>query len=257
MRPLWDYPPGVRAPGEGVAPGAPGSITTADAINAYLQAEAVFANPMGIRDAVSTAPDAANLGTVVASDRTGTEKPTPQRGVASRYPGSYTDTEGMEGEGSQRGEQSELQRDLEHLRNLEQGPVPSLVDPETGRNVSHGVMLGGGNPTGPRPAWPSNDGFLGTPHLQTLQPGTLVDRYGKDDGSYLAPYGTPFEQRSLPPDYVNSPYRVYRVVKPINVMSGITAPAPQFGQPGLGIQYKSEKSVEYLRDNGYLAPIEP
>jgi hypothetical protein len=35
MRPLWDYPPGVRAPGEGVAPGEPGSVSTADAINAY------------------------------------------------------------------------------------------------------------------------------------------------------------------------------------------------------------------------------
>ena len=61
MRPLWDYPPGVRAPGEGVAPGAPGSITTADAINAYLKAEAVFADPVGTLER-------ANLGTIVASD---------------------------------------------------------------------------------------------------------------------------------------------------------------------------------------------
>jgi hypothetical protein len=77
MRPLWDYPPGVRAPGEGVAPGEPGSISTADAIDAYLKAEAVFANPMGIRDAVSTAPDPANVSArtnnqpVNASDSTG------------------------------------------------------------------------------------------------------------------------------------------------------------------------------------------
>jgi hypothetical protein len=80
-----------------VAPGAPGSITTADAINAYLRAEAVFANPMGIRDAVSTAPDPSNLGTVVASDRTATD--TPQRGVASRYPGAYDVAQEGEGEG--------------------------------------------------------------------------------------------------------------------------------------------------------------
>jgi hypothetical protein len=57
MRPLWDYPLGVRAPGEAVAPGEPGSFSTADAINAYLKAEAVFANPMGIRRAASAAPD--------------------------------------------------------------------------------------------------------------------------------------------------------------------------------------------------------
>jgi hypothetical protein len=68
MRPLWDYPPGVRAPGEGVAPGEPGSISTADAIDAYLKAEAVFANPMGIRDAVSTARDPANLYAYVGND---------------------------------------------------------------------------------------------------------------------------------------------------------------------------------------------
>jgi hypothetical protein len=45
MRPLWDYPPGVRAPGESVAPGEPGSVTTDDAIDAYLRAEARFADP--------------------------------------------------------------------------------------------------------------------------------------------------------------------------------------------------------------------
>jgi hypothetical protein len=139
MRPLWDYPPGVRAPGEAVAPGEPGSITTADAINAYLKAEAVFANPMGIRGAASTAPDPANLGTIVASDAAGTDAQTP-RGVASRYPGSYTEV--MEDEGPQRGEQSEVQRELEPLKRLEQGLVPALVDPETGRNVSPGVMFG-------------------------------------------------------------------------------------------------------------------
>ena len=89
MRPLWDYPLGVRAPGEAVAPGEPGSFSTADAINAYLKAEAVFANPMGIRRAASAAPAPANVSAIVASDRTGTDTQTPQRGVASRYPGAY------------------------------------------------------------------------------------------------------------------------------------------------------------------------
>ena len=115
MRPLWDYPPGVRAPGEGVAPGAPGSITTADAINAYLQAEAVFANPMGIRRAALVTPDPANLGTVVASDRTGTEKQTPQRGVASRYPGAYDVAQVGEGEGEGEGEEKRSEGELDPL----------------------------------------------------------------------------------------------------------------------------------------------
>jgi hypothetical protein len=92
MRPLWDYPPGVRAPGEGVAPGEPGSITTADAINAYLQAEAMFADPLGMARAALVTPDPANVDTTVPSDPTGTDIGTtqaPQRGVASRYPGAY------------------------------------------------------------------------------------------------------------------------------------------------------------------------
>jgi hypothetical protein len=45
MRPLWDYPPGVRAPGEGVAPGAPGSIGAAGPVGAYRRMAAVFDAP--------------------------------------------------------------------------------------------------------------------------------------------------------------------------------------------------------------------
>ena len=61
MRPLWDDPPGVRAPGEGVAPGEPGSISEADAINAYLRAEAMFADPVGMARAALVPRDPANL----------------------------------------------------------------------------------------------------------------------------------------------------------------------------------------------------
>ena len=66
MRPLWDYPPGVRAPGEGVAPGEPGSVSTADAINAYLQAEAMLADPLGMARAALAKPDPANVSMILA-----------------------------------------------------------------------------------------------------------------------------------------------------------------------------------------------
>jgi hypothetical protein len=89
MRPLWDYPPGVRAPGKSVAPGEPGSVTTDDAIDAYLRAEAMFADPAGMARAALVPPDTSNAHTIVASDRTETDTQTPQRGVASRYPGAY------------------------------------------------------------------------------------------------------------------------------------------------------------------------
>jgi hypothetical protein len=83
MRPLWDYPPGVRAPGEGVAPGEPGSVTTADAINAYLQAEAMFADPLGIARAVLVTPGLPNLPEMAASDPAPTPTDAPETRVAT------------------------------------------------------------------------------------------------------------------------------------------------------------------------------
>ena len=68
MRPLWDYPPGVRAPGDGVAPGEPGNVGTAEAINAYVQAEAMFADPLGMARAALVTPDLSNLPEIAASD---------------------------------------------------------------------------------------------------------------------------------------------------------------------------------------------
>ncbi len=78
MRSLWDYPPGVRAPGEGVARGEPGSISAGAAI--------------GMARAASAVLDPASQRTLLASGRTGTglgTTQTPQRSVASRYSGAY------------------------------------------------------------------------------------------------------------------------------------------------------------------------
>jgi hypothetical protein len=79
-RPLWDYPPGVRAPGEG------GSVSEAEAIASARVALA----------ALDRAPRA-----TLASDRTGGDTggtQTPRRGVASRYPGAYDVAEAGQGE---------------------------------------------------------------------------------------------------------------------------------------------------------------
>ena len=75
-RPLWDNPPGVRAPGEGGAAGAPGGVVEAEAI--------------GSARAALAALDPTNLRAFLASGRTGDGiggTQTPPRGVASRYPG--------------------------------------------------------------------------------------------------------------------------------------------------------------------------
>lgn len=106
------------------------------------------------------------------------------------------------------------------------------------------------------PDWPTNykDGFAGNPIKETLPVGTRVDRFGGPSGSFLAPEGTPYVQRSLPPSSLNEPYYSYRVVKPLPVESGPAAPA--FDQPGGGIQYKTGASIETLIKDGYLVPID-
>jgi rare lipoprotein A len=68
MRPLWDYPPGVRAPGEGVAPGAPGSINEAEAITGYRRGAGVFDHSAA--DMASTRANAADGFEAVARDAT-------------------------------------------------------------------------------------------------------------------------------------------------------------------------------------------
>ncbi|HHK8329988.1 TPA: hemagglutinin repeat-containing protein, partial [Serratia marcescens] len=43
--------------------------------------------------------------------------------------------------------------------------------------------------------WPKNLGFEGDPVKTTIPVGTRLDRYGEPNGSFLAPKGTPYEQR--------------------------------------------------------------
>ena len=52
MRPLWDYPSGVRAPGEAGASGQPGSVNVREPVAAYRLAEARMADPANIGRAV-------------------------------------------------------------------------------------------------------------------------------------------------------------------------------------------------------------
>jgi hypothetical protein len=60
--------------------------------------------------------------------------------------------------------------------------------------------------------YPPNHGFHQMEADLMLEPGTQIDRYGRD-GRFFAPAGTPFEQRSLPPSAINSDYTVYEVSK--------------------------------------------
>ncbi|CAO4176400.1 hypothetical protein CFFPNG_02771 [Methylorubrum aminovorans] len=103
--------------------------------------------------------------------------------------------------------------------------------------------------------WPPNNGFTGSPKVETLQTGTRLDRYGGEGGSFLAPAGTPFAQRALPSSSAQQPYHSYVVLKPLPVEAGPST--PWFGQPGGGMQYKllEEASVRDLIDQGFLRKI--
>ncbi|WP_241584887.1 TNT domain-containing protein [Rosenbergiella epipactidis] len=82
--------------------------------------------------------------------------------------------------------------------------------------------------------WPVKLGFAEEPVKATLSVGTRLDRYGEPSGSFLAPKGTPYEQRALAPGAGAEKYYEYEVIKPLPVIQGKIAPA--FGEPGGGVQ---------------------
>jgi Tuberculosis necrotizing toxin len=130
----------------------------------------------------------------------------------------------------------------------------------------------------PVTAWwiyPPKDGYLldrnGDPIIipTTLRAGQLIDRYGSEYGQFLAPIGSSYSSRSIPPQsLVSTPaahcnYRAFKVLKPFTVDSGPIA--PWFEQQGYGWQYvlKSEHvpgapsplTIKWLMDNGYLKRV--
>ncbi|MFJ5408401.1 TNT domain-containing protein [Pectobacterium punjabense] len=80
---------------------------------------------------------------------------------------------------------------------------------------------------------------------------------GEPNGSFLAPKGTPYEQRALAPGAKSETYYEYEVIKPLPAIQGKIASA--FGQPGGGIQIlpnmQERVNVDWLVKNGYLREI--
>ncbi|MEU5806603.1 TNT domain-containing protein [Streptomyces sp. NPDC047718] len=113
--------------------------------------------------------------------------------------------------------------------------------------------------------YPNSDGFARDPSGQiiatetTLEPGLLLDRFGAEFGSFLAPAGTKYGERSIPPSNLNTQdprwpfdYHLYRVKKPILVCAGPTL--PWFEQPGLGVQYVT--SVRPAQGDSYCPNVQ-
>lgn len=123
--------------------------------------------------------------------------------------------------------------------------------------------------------YPPDSGYVigpdGNPiefHL-TMVPGSEMDRFGSQYGSFLAPAGLPYAERSIPPQSLDSNpaetcnYHDYKVLKSFAVDAGPIA--PWFAQPGGGLQYQLDGSlvpgapaalnVLWLVNNGYLEPV--
>ncbi|MFD8420770.1 TNT domain-containing protein [Streptomyces sp. NPDC059668] len=122
--------------------------------------------------------------------------------------------------------------------------------------------------------YPPDDGYthrnqtvLAAPYK--LRVGQKVDRFGAEAGRFLAPVGTKYGKRSIPPSSLNTmdprypyDYHVYKVRKSVTVCAGKTAPG--FEQPGLGVQYVTSSqfcpgiprtTVGDLVRNGTLARV--
>ncbi|ANX10949.1 hypothetical protein ABE41_002840 [Fictibacillus arsenicus] len=101
--------------------------------------------------------------------------------------------------------------------------------------------------------WPPNRGVLGNTETTTLRPGTIIDRFGYEGGSFVSPYGVPYEMRALAPETYKKPYTVYVIAKPVEAQSGKIL--PWFDETGLGIQYEFNESVENLINKGILKRV--
>jgi hypothetical protein len=124
--------------------------------------------------------------------------------------------------------------------------------------------------------FPPDNGYLianGKPveYRIPLGVGQDIDRFGSELGAFLAPEGTSYAERALPPMSLDNfdpafpcNFHEYRVIKSFRVDSGPIAPG--FGQPGLGRQYQLDPSlvpgapspltVLWLVQNGFLARVD-
>lgn len=116
---------------------------------------------------------------------------------------------------------------------------------------------GGGNnqwPIGPLSGEPPLTLFRGK-EIRELPAGSELDRFGGPSGNLTYAAGTPFEERSLVPEWVNRPYHVYRVQRPLETLAGVAI--PWFNQPGGGSAYLLPASIEELLAEGDLLELEP
>ncbi len=87
----------------------------------------------------------------------------------------------------------------------------------------------------------------------SLQPGVEIDRFGDENGNLVFAARTMFGNRSLPPDWLNRRYHVYRVQRPVTAVKGIAV--PWFGQQGGGTGFFLVRAVRELLADGSLVEV--
>lgn len=114
--------------------------------------------------------------------------------------------------------------------------------------------------------YPDHDGFAlddkGNPIEKplVLHVGQKVDLFGSGRGNFLAPAGTPYAKRAIPPSNLDEfdtaypqSYHLYKVTKDFTVEAGPIR--PWFGQPGLGLQYMTADRIPALITAGDLVAL--
>ena len=138
-------------------------------------------------------------------------------------------------------------------------PGTSPAPPRREEPARPAVNGGGGGgqqqwPIGPMAGEPPLTLFRGK-ELRELPAGSELDRFGGPTGNLTYAAGTPFAERSLVPEWVNRPYHVYRVQRPLEALAGVAI--PWFNQPGGGSAYLLPASIEELVAEGDLIELDP
>ncbi|HET8643401.1 MAG TPA: glycohydrolase toxin TNT-related protein [Pseudonocardiaceae bacterium] len=86
-----------------------------------------------------------------------------------------------------------------------------------------------------------------------LPAGTEIDRYGDPDGNVAYAARTQFQHRSLPADWGDNTYHLYRLQRPMEALTGIAV--PWFEQPGGGTAFVLPSSINELLTDGTLVEV--
>ncbi|WP_307832221.1 TNT domain-containing protein [Prauserella cavernicola] len=135
-------------------------------------------------------------------------------------------------------------------------PTPPRREPRPAEQAESRSGGGGGQqwPIQPMSGEPPLTLFRGK-ELQTLPVGSELDRFGGANGNLTYAAGTPFEERSLVPEWISRPYHLYRVQRPLEALHGVAI--PWFNQPGGGAAYLLPATIEELLAEGDLIELDP